>query len=57
MLNVQINSIHSGAVCQAIGERLALALRPQSTQLPPHLLALMQEFGKADGEVQPLSAI
>lgn len=45
MLNVQID-IHSGAVCQAIGERLSAVLGPQTNELPPSLLALMEQLSK-----------
>ncbi len=44
MLDVQINHIHSGAVCKAIGERLSAVLGPQSSELPPRLLALMEQL-------------
>ena len=44
MLNVQISRIHSGAVCQAIGERLSAALGQESNELPPSLLALMDQL-------------
>jgi hypothetical protein len=48
MLNVQINHIHSGALCQAIGERLSTTLGPQSNELPPNLLTLMAQLTKLD---------
>lgn len=47
MLDVQIDRIHSGAVSEAIGERLWAALGPQSHELPPRLLALMEQLAKA----------
>jgi hypothetical protein len=46
MLDVQINRIHSGAVCKEIGERLSVALGPQSNELPPRLLALMKQIAE-----------
>jgi hypothetical protein len=48
MLNVQITRIHCGAVCQAIGEQLSAELAPQSNELPPSLLALMNQFADID---------
>jgi hypothetical protein len=44
MLDIQINHIHSGAVCKEIAERLPAALGPQSNELPARLLALMGEL-------------
>jgi hypothetical protein len=48
MLNVEINRIHSRAVCQAIGERLSAVLGPQSNELPASLLALMQQLARVN---------
>ena len=47
MLDVQINRIHSGAICNEIGERLSAALGPQSNELPARLHALIDELAKA----------
>ena len=51
MLNVQINRIHSGAVCRAIGERLSELLNPQSNELPPSLRALMEQLANLNLDV------
>jgi hypothetical protein len=48
MIDVQINRIHSGAVCKEIGDRLSLELGPHSIKLPPHLLELMEQLAKAE---------
>ena len=48
MLDVQINRIHSGAICDEIGERLSAALGPQSDELPAPLLALVDELVKIE---------
>ena len=40
--------LHSGAVCKEMGERLSLELGPQSNELPPHLLAFMEQLAKVD---------
>ena len=53
MLNVQINRIHSGAVCQEIGERLSVELGPQSNELPPRLLALTEQLAKVEPREVP----
>jgi hypothetical protein len=44
----QINRIHSGAVCKEMGDRLSVALGPKSIELPPHLLALIDQLAKAE---------
>jgi hypothetical protein len=46
MLDVQINRVHSGAICDEIGERLSAALGPQSNELPARLLALIDKLVK-----------
>jgi len=56
MLNVQIDHIHSRAVCQAIGERLSAMLGPQSDKLPSRLHALMQQMPKSNLDVSSIIA-
>jgi hypothetical protein len=46
--DVQINRIHSGAICKEIGERLSARLSPQSNELPARLLALMEQLEKIE---------
>jgi hypothetical protein len=46
MLDIQMNRVHSGAVCKEIGERLATALGPPSDALPARLLGLMDRLAK-----------
>ena len=48
MLDVQINRVHSRAVCKEIAERLPAALGPQSNELPARLLALMDQLEKVE---------
>jgi hypothetical protein len=48
MLDGQINRIHSGAVCKEMGERLSVELGPQSNELPPRLVAFMEQLAKVD---------
>jgi hypothetical protein len=56
MLDVQINRIHSGAICNEIGERLSAALGQQSNELPARLLALIDELEKVEPPVLPSEA-
>jgi len=39
---VQINCVHSDAICTEIGERLSATLAGNPTQLPPHLLSMAE---------------
>jgi hypothetical protein len=53
MLDVHINRVHSGAICDEIGERLSAALGPQSNELPARLLALIDELVKVEPREVP----
>ena len=44
--DVQINRVHTGAVCKEMGERLSVALGPQSIELQRRLLSQMKELAK-----------
>ena len=46
--NVQIDRIHNDAICEEIGERLSVALGPQRHELPPRMLALMDNLRRLD---------
>jgi hypothetical protein len=46
--DIQIDRIHSGAVCKEMGDRLSVALGPQSIELPPRLLALIEQLAKVE---------
>jgi hypothetical protein len=46
--DVPIDRVHSGAVREEIGDRLAVALGPQSNELPPHLHSLMKQIAKVE---------
>jgi hypothetical protein len=48
MLDVQVNRIHCDSVNKEIGERLSAALGPQSQELPPRLLALIEQLSKVE---------
>jgi len=43
---VHLSGVHCGAVCQEMGERLSAALGRQSGELPPALLALIDQLAK-----------
>jgi hypothetical protein len=47
--DIQIDRIHNGAICEEIGERLSIALGPQSIELNPRLLSLMKQLSEQDG--------
>jgi hypothetical protein len=40
----------SRSICDAVGERLQQSLRPDASQLSPHLRHLMDELRKRDSE-------
>jgi hypothetical protein len=44
--DVQINRVHTGAVCKEMGERLSIALGPESIELQPRLLSLMKQLAE-----------
>jgi len=48
-----INRIHSGAICNEIGERLSAALGPQSNELPARLQTLIDELAKVEAREVP----
>jgi len=41
---VQIDRIHTGAICEEIGERLRVTLTGSPKQLPPHIRGLTERF-------------
>jgi hypothetical protein len=49
---VQIDRLHSSAICTEIGERLRAALAADPNQLPPHLLGLSEQLDSgASGDI------
>jgi hypothetical protein len=46
--DVQIDRVHSDAICEEIGERLSVALGPQPHELPPRLIELMDNLRRSD---------
>jgi hypothetical protein len=48
--HLHLSRRHCDAVCKEIGERLSLALGPQSSELSPALLALIEQLAKNDSK-------
>jgi len=46
--SVNINRLHSRAICDEIGERLRTFMRKKPFQLSQRLLALVKQLAKAD---------
>ena len=54
---VHLSRVHSGAVCEEIGERLSLALGPHPIKLPPALLALIGQLAKGENGDQNFAGL
>jgi hypothetical protein len=53
-MNMQIEALHSRAICDEIGDRLREILRREaSCELPPRLQHLMERLAEADRETAP----
>jgi hypothetical protein len=53
-LTIQIDPIHSRAICEEIGERLRAMLQRHATpELPSNLQRLMQRLAEADHAISP----
>lgn len=51
---MQIDDVHTRAICDEIGERLRGMLRqPGGNELPPRLQSLMEQLAMLDGDVSP----
>ena len=50
---MQIESLHCRAICDEIGERLQIILRPDAANLPPRLQFLMDRLTDQDLEPAP----
>jgi hypothetical protein len=46
--DVQINRVHSGAICKEIGDRLRISLAGEGDHLPPALRLLMEQLAKTE---------
>jgi hypothetical protein len=51
--HAQIDSLHCRAICEEIGERLRIILRPDTTALPAHLQTLIDRLADQDRELAP----
>ena len=53
-----LDHTHCRAICDEIGERLRAALKPDLSELPPRLLALMEKLARLeiDNDVQSVRA-
>jgi hypothetical protein len=49
----QIDSLHCRAICDEIGERLQIILRPDAANLPPRLQVLIDRLADQDRELAP----
>jgi hypothetical protein len=47
--DIQIDHLHSRAICDEIGERLRQAIRQESVGLPPRLQLLVDRLAEFDG--------
>jgi hypothetical protein len=50
---LQIDSLHSRAICEEIGDRLRIALGPVPRALPVRLQMLMEQLAELDREPAP----
>ena len=46
--SLQLDHAHCRAICDEIGERLGLILRPQVSAIPQHLLALIEKLKQSN---------
>jgi hypothetical protein len=51
--DIQIDPIHSRAICDEIGERLRQVLKRESVRLPPRLQLLVDRLAELDGAAAP----
>jgi hypothetical protein len=52
-INIQIDHLHSRAICDEIADRLRYILRQEAIPLPPRLRYLLDRLADADGELAP----
>ena len=50
---LQIDSLHARAICDEIGERLRMMLRPETATLPVRLQILLDRLAEQDREPAP----
>ena len=52
-VNVEIDSIHSRAICKEIGERLGISLSRESPELPPRMRTQLDQLRKPEAFDSP----
>ena len=52
-VNVEIDSIHSRAICKEIGERLRISLSRESPELPPRMRTQLDQLRKLEAADSP----
>jgi hypothetical protein len=50
---LELNHTHCRAICDEIGERLRIVLKPGTSAIPLHLLALMDRFKQLEMDSNP----
>jgi hypothetical protein len=50
-VNIQIDCIHSRAICDEIADRLRIILRRETSELPAYLKYLVERLAESDDEV------
>jgi len=50
-----LGSLHCRAICEEIGERLALVLRPVTSELPPRLAELLERLALLDHDAPSIA--
>ena len=50
-----LGSKHCRAICEEIGDRLALILRPPTSELPPRLQELLDRLALLDRDAPPIA--
>jgi hypothetical protein len=51
--DIHINRLHSGAICQEIGERFRVSLGGEGDRLPLELRMLIARLAKAESPARP----
>jgi hypothetical protein len=52
-VDIRIDSIHSRAICDEIGDRLREILRRAAPELPARLQYLIERFAETDNDLSP----
>jgi len=52
-VTLKLDHTHCRAICDEIGERLRLVLKPGTSAIPPHLAALLDRFKQLEMDSTP----